>query len=1067
MFVSVRASNGVVRGLAKLIGRVSDRVSVEFFEAPTLPPRVEEVDPTLVDPITLPEQTRLYYFNERLQAWHIGRLIDDHGDSQFVKFPNGQSAMIPVSEIFVRCGAPIGDPTPFLAAKITETPRFADARSAFVRSVVTQRGASMGMSALLPSAIELEAHQVEVVRRVLQDPIQRYLLADEVGLGKTIEAGILIRQCFLDGGPETRVVVLAPAALVPQWRGELATKFFLGERLDSSLHVLSLDQEQQVVRHLANATMLVIDEAHHLRREGEGSRGTLFDHVAAAAAPLDRVLLLSATPALHNTRGFLEMLHLLDPQTYRLDDEPALRARIESRQALAEIVASLTPDNALYLDHSLDQLVDLFPHDALLQGQVSVVRALSDAMADEDDPDFVEALGRVRAHLSELYRLHRRILRHRRRSIGGLTPDRSGAEVIDYVSPETADLMADFDAWRVEDLAPDRGGAMELAAYAALFRERLGQHFKNALQPASRSCVGDRGDSVAARLGGPEAFGARLAALAEALRPRLGARRQFVVFCSDPFSADHLAHGLADALSVRVDRHDPADSGWEAFRTDPSRPILICDRRAEEGLNLQGGHKTIVHWDLPLDPNRIEQRLGRADRYGSGEQVGSLLLRCAGDPYEAAWIDYLGTGLQVFSRSIASLQYLIDDTLRDLGPALLEGGAEAFVDLTLASAGPDGLIDREIRNLDQQDALDALGTPPSALVDALSDIDEDWRSLERDAAAWIETTLMFRRTRERTENEGPEAPFRYEYVTQQPHTLVPLDAFFTHCRDAIDVRPAPQRSRVVRTYPQAYRRRTVLSRQARDLQTRLLRYGDPLLSGIFDLAQADDRGRSTAMWRYVPTHRSETVAEVFFRFDFVVEADIDAALQVLHAAGRWTPAAAAAVARRGDMALAPSFHTLWLDVELCEVVQADRLAMLAAPYRHEAVDGAGRDYNLNPLRWRNLARLELPALADWGELCRAARRNAEEGLRRRPVLTKDLDAAARVTAAADYGRLAQLRTRAVRTGEAAESTEVTVETALSEALLAGVRQPVIRLDGILAVFLSGDLRALPIVDARA
>ncbi len=1067
MFVSVRTSNGVARGLAKLIGRVGDRVSVEFFSAPTLPPRVEEVDPTLVDPITLPEQTRLYHFNERLQAWRIGRLIDDHGDSQFVKFSNGQSAMFPVANVFVRCGEPVADPTPFLAAKITETPRFADARSAFVCSVVAQRGASKGMSALLSSAIELEAHQVEVVRRVLQDPIQRYLLADEVGLGKTIEAGILIRQCFLDGGEETHVVVLAPAALAPQWRAELATKFFLGERLDSSLHVLSLDQEQQVLLHLASATMLVIDEAHHLRREGEGSHASLFDHVAAAAARLDRVLLLSATPALHNTRGFLEMLHLLDPQTYGLDDEPALRARIESRQALAEIVASLTPDNALYLDHSLDQLVDLFPHDALLQGQISTLRALSDAMPDEEDTDFVEALSRVRAHLSELYRLHRRVLRHRRRSIGGLTPDRAGAEVIDYLSAETADLMADFDAWRVEDLAPNGGGAMGFAAHAALFRERLGRHFEHALQPASRSLGQDRGDRVTVRLGGAEAFGARLAALTEALRPRLGARRQFIVFCSDPASADHLAHGLAEMLSVPVDRHDPADSGWEAFRIDSSRPILICDRRAEEGLNLQGGHKTIVHWDLPLDPNRIEQRLGRADRYGSGEHIGSLLLRCAGDPYEAAWITYLNAGLQVFSRSIASLQYLIDDTLRDLGPALLEGGAEAFVDLTQASAGPDGLIDREIRNLDQQDALDALGTPPSALVDALTDIDEDWRALERDATVWLETTLMFRRVRERTENKGPEAPFRYEYVTQQPHTLVPLEAFFTHCRDAISFRPAPQRSRAVRTYPQAYRRRTVLSRRGREMQTRLLRYGDPLLSGIYDLAQADDRGRSTAMWRYIPTHRAETVAEVFFRFDFVVEADIEAALQVLRAAGRSTPAAAAAIRRRGDMALAPSFHTLWLDAELCEVVQADRLAMLAAPYRHEAIDGAGRDYNLNPQRWRNLARLELPELADWGELCRAARRNAEEELRRRSALTKDLDSAARARAAVDYGRLAQLRTRSERTGEGAECAEFKIETMLSEALLAGVRQPVVRLDGILAVFLSGDPRASRIVDADA
>ena len=63
--------------------------------------------------------------------------------------------------------------------------------------------------------------------------------------------------------------------------------------------------------------------------------------------------------------------------------------------------------------------------------------------------------------------------------------------------------------------------------------------------------------------------------------------------------------------------------------------------------------------------------------------------------------------------------------------------------------------------------------------------------------------------------------------------------------------------------------------------------------------------------------------------------------------------------------------------------------------------------------------------------------------------------------------LAQLRTRANRTGDGAEHADLRVETALSEALLAGVRQPVIRVDGVLAVFLSGDPRALPIVDGRS
>jgi ATP-dependent helicase HepA len=264
----------------------------------------------------------------------------------------------------------------------------------------------------------------------------------------------------------------------------------------------------------------------------------------------------------------------------------------------------------------------------------------------------------------------------------------------------------------------------------------------------------------------------------------------------------------------------------------------------------------------------------------------------------------------------------------------------------------------------------------------------------------------------------------------------------------------------------AYRRRTALGRHGRELQTRLLRYGEPFLSGIYGIAQADERGRSTAMWRFMPGYKSDNQADVFFRFDFIVQSDIAPALDVLGAAERLTPAAAAAIQRRSDMALAPSFHTLWLDGELRRVDDPGLLDRLTAPYRPDAADQGGRDYNLNPQRWRNLTRLDLPALADWTELCRAARRSAETSLRSLPALTQSLDAAARAATAADFGRLAQLQTRAERTGDTGEQAELQLEQDLSHALLTGVRQPIIRLDGIMAVFLSGDLRAISVVDAR-
>src|SRR5690606_783983 len=99
-------------------------------------------------------------------------------------------------------------------------------------------------------------------------------------------------------------------------------------------------------------------------------------------------------------------------------------------------------------------------------------------------------------------------------------------------------------------------------------------------------------------------------------------------------------------------------------------------------------------------------------------------------------------------RSVASLQYLIEQTVRDIARALFTDGAEALADLTESSAGEQGLIEREIKSIDQQDALDALGTPPTDLVDELSELDEDWQSIASDTAIWLEQTLQFGRADE-------------------------------------------------------------------------------------------------------------------------------------------------------------------------------------------------------------------------------------------------------------------------------------------------------------------------------
>src|SRR5205823_9578604 len=128
-------------------------------------------------------------------------------------------------------------------------------------------------------------------------------------------------------------------------------------------------------------------------------------------------LLLSATPVLSNERDFLAMLHLLDPQVYRLGDLEAFRARVEKRQEVGHLLLSLQEGSPSFLLRSgIAQLREHFPADPpLSQLGADLERALADNPLDAAARD--RAIRAIRVQVSETYRLHRRMLRNRRGAV--------------------------------------------------------------------------------------------------------------------------------------------------------------------------------------------------------------------------------------------------------------------------------------------------------------------------------------------------------------------------------------------------------------------------------------------------------------------------------------------------------------------------------------------------------------------------------------------------------------------------------------------------------------------------
>ena len=1063
-------------GVGKVEHIVNENARVIYFDSPLTEPTVVSIPVMWIRRHPLDIQTRIYWQDRQDGTWRVGRVLESDDEDAFVKFPNDVERYLPLEEINVRCNRPLQDPTVFLAQKINETPLFADARSAFSNTLIQQRSGCQGMSALLSSVIELEHHQVDVVRRVLQDREQRYLLADEVGLGKTIETGVLIRQYVLDNPDNHAVLVLVPPALVAQWCEELTKRFLLHRQLGETVLVQPTTITiEKLSRVLPKVGMLVVDEAHHLSHDRP-----LFEALRSATFKIPRLLLLSATPVLHNEQSFLEMLHLLDPLVYPLKDGESFRKRIEHRQTLAETVAGLVPENMLSLDMFLDDLVEHFPDDTLLQDHVERLRVCLEDYPDESDPIFLKTLNALRAHLSETYRLDRRILRNRRKGVPGLTPSRSGMEVIEYVSFSRGRLQDALESWRSfmsSKLYGDEQGVVaktvsdwfsvaveaSLADYPSIINHVLRR------QDVSSIEEGEYLQEIAAVVKQLEFDEARFSCLSKWLYDQKDNRTKYVIFCSQSVVADQLTEYLQMRLGQPVDRHthetdeDSIESSWTAFLDDAQHRVLVCDRNAEEGLNLQGGDKVIVHFDLPFSPNRIEQRIGRVDRYGTGASIKSIIICCRDDRLESAWLRCLDRGLKVFHRSIASLQYLIEQKISELRDKLLIEGLEAIDILTRSMEGEDGYVAMELRRIDEQDALDALAAPDESAFEELDDVDSDWQEIKQCVDYWLCDTLLLGKVPGPQVGEfiSSDAVFRFAWQRGEKgrRTLVPLSNVDMGFLYEFDLEAKESTSKNMLTYPYTYQRRVALMHRARAKGVRLFRLGEPILERFKEIMERDDRGRCFAMWRKVPGYLPELTADLFLRFDFIVEVNITKMMQYFDEEPEEARMiASTALSRRGDRVFPPFVLRVWLDQNLQQVENLETLQILTHPYRKSKCNEDYCDYNLNRDRWQYVSSLGLPIMELWAEFVANGREQAEHILKQLTELDKRSKQAVDRAREIDEVRFAQLRTR-IHKADPVEADEqmrlLAIEKNVSAALYEGILSPHISLDTIGAVFVSG------------
>ena len=1051
-------------GPGKLVAREGDNLVLEYFDAPgtAASDRYREaVSRASLTRLTLFPELRVFW-QDKDDRWRSGRIIEANEHNDIYVRGHEWEGFVPEEQLHVRWNKPLVDPVGFGEAGMLESPMLAELRLPFLRSILQQRSAAHGMRAVLSSCIELHAHQVETAWRVLQDPVQRYLLADEVGLGKTIEAGIIIRQMLLDN-PDLRVQLILPPFLLDQWKRELTQKFRVQDFTRAHVR-FSRDDEPSA---WDAADLVVVDEAHNLARMSVSTDPDLafrFERLREIALASPRLLMLSATPALHNEDAFLAMLKLLDPAVYADTTAEQLRSRLEARAGLGRVFLGLQPSlPGVLLKGRLTEVEASFPEDAEVGELVARAR---ESVAAQDKDETASLIQALRTHVAEVYRVHRRMLRTRRTTALEGTYRVSGRRAPEPVLLESTprDEVAEaLDRWREQALASAEGNPAAMTIAARAFAEAAAVGLDpSALQEwaADRAAAPVAADEVAAlkRIEQDMAYADRRATVsrpfADALSELMTSNERAVVFCPTPDLAIELAEELKDLFGaksvfchVTTQRSEENERAVRSFEAIRKAAVLVADSSAEEGRNLQFAN-VLVHLGLPGSANRLEQRIGRCDRWspeGTGEWRSYVLSGHADHTYAGAWERILSDGFGIFDSSVASLQQAVDDATDEAWRILLQMG---LAGVASAVTRVREMLDAEIERVREQDALDSLETSADerSVYARIADVESDASAFAKVSDDLLAANSAAGNLRFERKGNPAAGLGGYEALGRLPgkQAQIPLIPASRLVRDFLPLKG----------HVGTYVREVALARE----DVHLYRYGDPFIDAVSDFLWHDDRGRAFGMWRWLPEWSRDDTA--LYRFDYAVEADpLDVPSAEDPRRELVTVSAGMdqrALTRRADGIFPPIIVSVWMTSGAQELTSRSHLDALSAPYAKPGPNRAGGDYSLNRVRINEAYEL-IPA-GNWGESWRSAEGTAQRLVRSREDVRAAVERATAIANRDSATRLSQLRLRAMRTtgSELVRlEEELHREEVIASAMTAAVAAPSLRLDSTGIVVLSG------------
>ncbi len=542
---------------------------------------------------------------------------------------------------------------------------------------------------------EPRAYQLAPLMMALRQDVIRLLIADDVGIGKTIEAGLILRE-MLDRGEIDRFTVLCPPHLVDQWTGELESKFSIpatpvtaseAARLERNLPntvsifeaypftVVSMDFIKSERRFFdfkrACPNMVVVDEAHSAVSAGRG-RQRRFELVRSLADDADRnMLLLTATPHSGDETAFHNLLGLLDKDFAALQDSAGEKQRQLRERLATHFIQRRRRDIDAWKEPGL------FPQHE------------SSELKYRLTGEYEEFYGKILDYC---------------------------AEVIESVEGDTKKRLA---FWGTLALMRCVGSSPAAAARALKTRAQLDpasvseseltaqtlddeEVSENDLEPgvgvedANLSSLIETAD----RLSGEVEKDPKFKALVTALKDILSKDHSPVIFCRYIATAEQIAAALQKNFGNKyvvevVTGTIPSEEREirvEELGAQENR-ILVATDCLSEGINLQGWFDAVIHYDLSWNPTRHQQREGRIDRFGQkANVVRTVLLYGENNPVDGAVLEVIIRKAEAIAKQ-TGVRVPMPDDQGSLTKALLSavmlrarGRAQMTLDLDLTNS---------------------------------------------------------------------------------------------------------------------------------------------------------------------------------------------------------------------------------------------------------------------------------------------------------------------------------------------------------------------------------------------